>query len=77
MKERRGEYLLGGTYLDCAPAVFLTDPADHVAGNSKLGGVLVANTFGVTELGEMRELMGDAVKTRRGEFEPEGIEIGR
>jgi hypothetical protein len=76
MKERSGEYLLGGTYFDCAPAVFLTDPADHVAGDVKLCGIVIGNTFEMTELGKMRELMGDTVETRRGEFEPKGVKIG-
>ena len=39
MKERRGEYLLGGTDFDRAPAVFLADPTDHVAGDPELRGV--------------------------------------
>ena len=77
MKERRGEYLLGGTYFDGTPAVFLTDPADHVAGDSELRGVVVADTFRVTEFAEVRELVGDTVEARRGEFEPQGVEIGR
>jgi hypothetical protein len=77
MKERRGEYLLCGTYFDGTPAVFLTDPADHVAGDAELRGVVIADTFGMTEFGEMCELVGDTVEARRGEFEPQGVEIGR
>ncbi len=76
MKERRGEYLLGRTYFDRAPAVFLTDPADHVAGDAKLRGIVIGNAFDMTEFGEMRELMGDTVETPRGEFEPKGVKIG-
>ncbi len=76
MKERRGEHFLGGTYFDCTPAVFLADPADHVAGNAELCGVVIANALGMTEFGEMRELMGDTVETRRGELEPKGVKIG-
>jgi len=77
MKERRGEYLLCGTYLDCAPAVFLTNPADYVAGDSELGGVVIADAFGMTEFREVCELVGDTVEAGRGEFEPQGVEIGR
>ena len=66
MKERRGEHFLGGTYFDCAPAVFLANPPDHVAGSAKLCGIFVGNALGMTEFGEMRELVGDAVETRRG-----------
>jgi hypothetical protein len=31
----------------------------------------------MTEFGEMCELVGDTVEARRGEFEPQGVEIGR
>ncbi len=76
MKERRRENFFGRTNFDRTPAVFLTDPANHVAGDAKLCGIVIGNALHMTEFGEMRELMGDTVETPRGELEPKGVEIG-
>jgi hypothetical protein len=52
-----------------------------IAGHNRLvmelRDVVVADTFRVTEFAEVRELVGDTVEARGGEFEPQGVEVER